>query len=425
MLINKKYESGVKMIAYVCTVGTGTAGKTSNVSEGIAAAIKFRNPEYCYLLPSTSQDSIAVAQIVQEGVAGSGVKIAADNIIPLTSHDDILRCRQEIRTIIRDLKKSLPQCEIILNPTSGTKQMTSAAMLAAIDEGIEQIEYISGPRQDGVIITGQEQISSVSARGILAEYAGRNALLLLNGGAYQGAAELLKSYKEQLPQTAAATATLAARNRFNYRGAIQACNTMSGTIWQEQRQLLNQMAIAAWPSPVHLADMLNFASRQLEFDEREEALAMLYRICEAACKVRIRDEICGGGKITAEGIINYPEISIDRNTKDKMRAQEREYGEPLLGLKDCKDILRKSRFKLIQVLNDRNYWNTLQLRNKTRFGHDNQFIAELELKQLKALFSKITEALTEQWKNLPLLLEQTSFNFYKPIIKEEILNVKP
>ena len=412
------------MIVYVCTVGTGTAGKTSNVNEGIAAAIKFRNPEYCYLLPSASPDSIAVAQLVQEGVAGSGINIAAANIIPLTSHDDILRCRQEIRTIIRDLKKSLPQCEIILNPTSGTKQMTSAAMLAAVDEGIEQIEYISGPRQDGVIITGQEQISSVSARGILAEYAGRNALSLLNGGAYQGAAELLKSYKEQLPQTAAAAATLAARNRFNYRGAIQACSTMTGSIWQEQRQLLNQMTLAAWPSPVHLADMLNFVQRQLEFDEREEALAMLYRICEAACKVRIRDEICGG-KLSAEGIIGCTDITLDKNTKDKMRAQEREYGEPLLGLKDCKDILRKSRFKLIQVLNDRNYWNTLQLRNKTRFGHDNQFIAEAELKQLNALFSKITEALAEQWPNIPQLLEQTSFNFYEPIIKEEIVNVKP
>ena len=412
------------MIVYVCTVGTGTAGETSNVSEGIAAAIKFRSPEQCRLLPSASEESVAVAQIIQENVVRTGINIASTDIIPLTSHDDILRCRQEIRTIIRNLKKSLPQCEIILNPTSGTKQMTSAAMLAAIDEGIEQIEYISGPRQDGVIITGQEQISSVSARGILAEYAGQNALSLLNGGAYQGAAELLKSYKEQLPQTAAAAATLAARNRFNYRGAIQACSTMPGGIWQEQRQLLNQMTLAAWPSPVHLADMLNFVSRQLEFDEREEALAMLYRICEAACKVRIRDEICGG-KLSAEGIIGCTDITLDKNTKDKMRAQEREYGEPLLGLKDCKDILRKSRFKLIQVLNDRNCWNTLQLRNKTRFGHDNQFIAEAELKQLNALFSKITEALAEQWPGIPQLLEQTSFNFYKPIIKEEIVNVKP
>ena len=412
------------MIVYVCTVGTGTAGKTSNVNEGIAASIKFRNPEYCYLLPSVSPDSIAVAQLVQEGVAGSGIKIKDSGIIPLTSHDDILRCRQEIRVIFRDLKKSLPQCEIILNPTSGTKQMTSAAMLAAIDEGIEQIEYISGPRQDGVIITGQEQISSVSARGILAEYAGRNALSLLNGGAYQGAAELMKSYKELLPQTSAAAAVLAARNRFNYRGAIQACNTIDSSFWQEQRQLLNQMTLAAWPSPVHLADMLNFVTRQLEFDEREEALAMLYRLCEAACKVRIRDEICGG-KLSTEGIINCPDIILDKNTKDKMCAQEREYGEPLLGLKDCKDILNKSKFKLIPVLKDSKYWKTLQLRNKTRFGHDNQFIAEAEFKQVKALFGKITEALTEEWANLPQLLEQTSFNNFEPIIKEEIVNVKP
>ena len=81
------------MIVYVCTVGTGTAGETSNVSEGIAAAIKFRNPEHCRLLPSASEESVAVAQIIQENVARTGISIAETDIIPLTSHDDILRCR--------------------------------------------------------------------------------------------------------------------------------------------------------------------------------------------------------------------------------------------------------------------------------------------------------------------------------------------
>jgi hypothetical protein len=412
------------MIVYLCTVGTGTAGVNSNVAEGIAAAIRLRNPGHCYLLPSTSPASIAVADLIKENVARDNIIIPNSNIFLLSNADDILSCRQEIRTIIRKFKKDMPHAEIILNPTGGTKQMTSAATLAAIDEGIERIEYISGPRQDGVIVTGKEEIASVSACSILAEYAGRNALLLLNGGAYQAAAELLQDYKKQLPQTYVAAAVLAARNRFNYRGAIQACNTMTGQFWQNQRQLLNQMTLAAWPSPVHLADMLNFVKRQLEFNEREEALAMLYRLCEAACKVRIRDEICGG-KISTEAIIACPDISLNNNTKEKMRAQEREYGEPLLGLKDCKDMLRSSQFKLIPVLNDNQYWRTLQLRNKTRFGHDNQLIADAEFQQVKGLFAKIIEVLAEQWHALTKLLEQTSFNHFEPIIKEEIVNVKP
>ncbi len=57
---------------FIFTVGTGTAGKHSNVASGLANTIRQVRPRKFWLVPSASENSTPVADLVREDVAALG-----------------------------------------------------------------------------------------------------------------------------------------------------------------------------------------------------------------------------------------------------------------------------------------------------------------------------------------------------------------
>lgn len=403
------------MSTYICTVGSGTAGKCSNVAEGIMSAIRRASPDAIVLVPSNTADSLAVADIVKEGVDGICPEI---KIVPISDHDDLMLCRQEISRVIRTAGATPAERHIILNPTSGTKQMTTAAVLAAIDENLENIEYITGERRDGVIITGQEKISRLSARRFIAEKYRSSAVALIKGGAPHAAARLLDPYKDIYPLTYAAAMTNHHWRRFDYGSALNWAKCGDNEEWQGARRALERLRRAENISLERIVDMRNYAFFYcIEQDEAEEALAIIYRVVEACAKLRLKEMHVDCENLQIAAVTGNPELKIANALKNKLRVIEQSDGKIQPGLKLSLEILSSTGFAFTRnFLNSKISWPVLMERNNTRYGHGTKFI---DLKDVQALFRLFNQALEEAWPRVVELYDAIKYPKLQSLINQE------
>jgi hypothetical protein len=91
----------------ILTVGTGTAGRHSDVAQGLANTIRLVRPRKFWLVPSASEKSTPVADLIRETVADLGSfapwkQSAHYHAIP--NHDDIHECRRLLREVIAAAK---------------------------------------------------------------------------------------------------------------------------------------------------------------------------------------------------------------------------------------------------------------------------------------------------------------------------------
>jgi hypothetical protein len=123
----------------ILTVGTGTAGKHSNVASGLARTIDLCAPRLFWLVPSASEKSWPVADLIRESVehthTGAFRPWSTDEPYrTIADPDDIHQCRTVLREVIAEARKQLkPGERLMVNPTSGTKQMSAGATLAGLD----------------------------------------------------------------------------------------------------------------------------------------------------------------------------------------------------------------------------------------------------------------------------------------------------
>ena len=272
----------------ILTVGTGTAGKHSDVASGLARTIDLTAPRLFWLVPSASEKSRPVADLIRESVECSGAFRPWSTDEPyrtIADPDDIHQCRTVLREVIAAARKQLkPGERLIVNPTSGTKQMSAGTTLAALDEEVDQIDFTSGQRVDGVVKTGTEVVQSFDLRGFLLQRDLRTAAELFHHGAFYAAARLLKGYAQPEAVRSRETALcLHEWQRMNYPKAASHAAKFS----EDLRTHLGALAQAdAFSAPL-LGDLLAGADELLRWGDCEEALARYYRGAEQAAKVRL------------------------------------------------------------------------------------------------------------------------------------------
>ena len=84
----------------ILTVGTGTAGKRSDVAQGLANTIRQVQPRKFWLVPSASEKSIPVADLIRETVAdleSFAPWSASAAYHAIANHDDIHGCRRFVK----------------------------------------------------------------------------------------------------------------------------------------------------------------------------------------------------------------------------------------------------------------------------------------------------------------------------------------
>jgi len=403
-----------KKIVYVMTVGTG--GRTSNLAQGIVNAINLRKKDLkeVFLMPSFSEDSKTIAELVCQECSAVGVRISI--LGHFTDPDALLVCRREFREVLSRFRKE----RVAVNPTSGTKQMTAGATLAALDLGFGVIEFIVGERQDGIVVTGTEKIESVDAARLQAEQSVKNILVLLENGDYSAAALLAGAIDSFFPTTAGLCRMLSAWNRMNYSEASRAAPSSAG--FEQTRKVMGRLNSSPKYSLDRIADLLVLAARDLEYSRVEESLSALYRAVELMAKFHMVELECPPEEWFAENICK--KLDLSSKLQKSLFAKQKESGDkPLrLGLKETLEILSNTRFTLCKLLpgpGNWRHWETLMMRNETRFGHGDKSVKPEDVSRLKdAVYG---HAVTE-WAELDDLMKQSQFPDVENAILKEINN---
>lgn len=268
----------------ILTIGAGT-GKAPTLLEGMLATLNALKPERYWLVPSSSPDSVTTADLIrEEHPAGFQPWSDSHPYRAIEQHDDLFDCRSAIREVIARARQF--KGELQINPTSGTKQMSAGATLAALDEEIGEIVFTVGERREGIVVSGTEQMAGFSTGEFFREKALREANILYQSGAFHAAGQLLKKWKGD---PAVDKAILIARcahdwHRLNYRDAAGAAARFDAKISEH----LNKLARAVEnndPSKTVLGDLLASADDLRRWGDAEEAATRSYKAMEYAIRM--------------------------------------------------------------------------------------------------------------------------------------------
>jgi hypothetical protein len=376
----------------ILTVGTGTAGAHSNVAEGLANTIRLVGPRRFWLVPSASEKSMPVADLIRDMVADLGAFTPwseSDDYHAIPNHDDIHECRRLAGEVIAAAKRELrPGESLIVNPTSGTKQMSAGATLAALDAEVDQICFTSGERVDGVVKTGTEKVQAFDLRGFLFQRDLRTADELFHHGAFYAASRVLKGYSQVEALRGRETALcLHEWQRMNYTKAA----THAAKFSEELRAHLNNLSGTDAFGASALGDLLAGADELLRWGDGEEALARYYRGAEQAAKVRLAEAHSLRPPYQLENLLSILPAGCHL-AQDFQRSQPRN-GIILLTaqrawevLLACQDPMAASYFA------DQKLQAGLKRRNESMYGHGQE---PVELLQVQAVAASLRHLLQQ------------------------------
>ena len=352
----------------ILTVGTGTAGPHSNLVLGLRRTLELGAPDRYWLIPSASPDSIATADLVREDIAGFQPWAGAEQPYRcIAQHDSLADCRAAVREVIAAARAGLTRgARLVVNPTSGTKQMSAGATLAALDEEVGEIVFTVGERSDGVVMTGTEKLEAFDASAYFAERDLATASDLFAAGAFAAAARLLQSHRHRWPRFAGAhdVATCAHEwQRLRFAQARQIASRSESSVLAPLRVPLTRLAEAPESSPALVVELLASARRCLDWQEPEEALARAYRAAELMAKRRL----------AAHHHLEEPYQLEDFQQALPSRGQQFQAvardGVLLLGLRQAFDVLDALGDPLGRAFFTGDLLKPLALRNVTLFGH--------------------------------------------------------
>jgi hypothetical protein len=360
------------------------------VAQGLANTIRLVRPRKFWLVPSASEKSTPVADLIRETVVDLGSfapwnQSADYHAIP--NHDDIHECRRLVRELIAAAKQELrPGERLIVNPTSGTKQMSAGATLAALDEEVDQIDFTSGERVDGVVKTGTEVVQSFDLRTFLFQRDLRTADELFHHGAFYAAARLLRNYPQSEALRSRETALcLHEWQRMNYAKAA----THAAKFSEPLRLHLKALAEADAFGMSALGDLLAGGDELLLWGDCEEALARYYRGAEQAAKVRLAEEFSLRPPYLPENILTVLPVSC-RLAEDLRRSRN---GRILLTAQRAWDILDACGDPMAASYSaDQKLQQGLQRRNESMYGHGQE---PVEVAQVHVVCDRLRNLLGE------------------------------
>lgn len=324
----------------ILTVGTGTAGKHSNLEAGLKRTLELVEPDKFWLIPSTDEVSLLTAECVRENHPDFVAWDDSNSYHCIDNPDSLEDCRRTVREVIAKARKTLPKGgQLLVNPTSGTKQMSVGAALAALDEGVGKLVFTVGQRADGVVITGTEKLETFDPSEYFAERDLNMARELAHVGAFAAAAALLKHHPSLQSETDVASC-LHEWERQNYAEARRIAAYSQAEQLKPLRHHLEQIHLAAQssePSLIIIADLLHTADllhRRRDFDS---AMVLICRSLEMGLR-RALFEITGLcepyplSKITA--------LPINQGIKDRCHQISNDGKRTILNLHTVARILQ-------------------------------------------------------------------------------------
>jgi CRISPR-associated protein (TIGR02710 family) len=279
-----------------------------------------------------SADSRTQAEKIQEQLDWH----PAPRFIEVDRFEELGPCYRILRQKIRDIlaETKVPPEEVLVDYTGGTKTMSAALVLAAV-ELFHQFSYVGGHRRDkgrlGIVLDGEEHV--LYQGNPWAELAIREierARDLWAACQFENTAETLRAVAPKVPlqRRFEAIATLAdamaARHRLDFSGAArrlyEAINRLRPifegkptpnplTIAEQTKKLCDECA-ADTANQKLLRELLDNALRTAAQSRYEDAAARLYRAMEMQAQIWLAEKTAGlfvNGRCKPENVNQLPD----------------------------------------------------------------------------------------------------------------------
>jgi hypothetical protein len=350
------------MTHLILTVGTGTAGAHSNLAAGLRRTLELIAPQKFWLIPSTDEVSQLTADLVREGVPGFQVWSESSAYRCIARPDSLEDCRQTVREVILRARQALSKgARLLVNPTSGTKQMSVGAALAALDEGVGELVFTVGQRADGVVITGTEKLETFNASTYFAERDRDIALQLGRAGAFAAAASIARRH----PSLSDLEATAQCLHEWERQNYVEARRIAAGSpALASARHLLEQLTQAAHapePQTLIIADLLHTADLLHRRRDFESALVLACRALEMGLRRALFEKT---GLHEPYSLSKLCALPISQGIKDRCRQISNDGQRTILNLQTVAKVLSELGHDLGDAFfNDRNLRDLIGVRN--------------------------------------------------------------
>lgn len=224
-------------------------------------------------------------------------------------------CYRELRRRLPEILREtrVPSAEVLVDYTAGTKTMSAALVLAAI-ELFQQFSYVGGQQREksglGIVVDGKERVLyQDNPWAALALREVERAMDLWAGCQFEAAAGILRNVAPRVPQRlrfeaiASLADAMAARHRLDFNQAKKAIDRLQGCLpplfdgredhgllaFAKNAQTLCTACSGKTPGSPLLRELLDNALRTAGQSRFEDAAARLYRAMELQGQLWLAD----------------------------------------------------------------------------------------------------------------------------------------
>lgn len=273
-------------------------------------------------------------------LAQSGISAEHSWIVEVTDPDDLPNCYTTIRAALLEARKERTDWRTIADYTGGTKTMTAALAIAALELGWE-LSIVRGNRSDlQKVLDGTEMASLVNTAEVRARQQLDQAEALFNQYAYSSAGQLAENLvraaplSPELQREIQRFVTLSrgfdAWDRFDHARAAQILAPYQAEIvphWKFLKILTGQSKGTGY-EPVF--DLVRNAERRAARGRYDDAVARLYRALEMLAQIRLKQR---------EPSLDSSDLKLDLLPENVRQAYANRQGKIKLGLLEDYDLL--------------------------------------------------------------------------------------
>ena len=386
----------------------------------VITAITDYQPQYVYFVASEgtrgSKPTVDAAGAPCKGrtpaedglsiVAQTGLSDSQYAVRPVNDPDSLQECYAVIQSVLREAVDANPNCRYVADYTGGTKTMSVALAMAALEADWE-LSLVKGARTDLVkVVDGTEVAGLVNSWEVRARQLMEEARRLFNDHHYAAAETLLGS----ILQTGAVSTTLQstlrewiglargldAWDRFDHARAMVVLTPYQSRIVPNYIFLKQIVGADKRATGYEAAfDLLRNAERRAHQGRYDDAVARLYRATEMFAQIRLRQRTPSLNSSNLDGSL-LPEPLRERYAS----LQDSEDGKIRLGLRQD--------YELLAALGDpvgiayqavsKSLLNGLSARNNSILAHGEQPLTAANYRAFADLITSLFESACTQLK---------------------------
>lgn len=208
--------------------------------------------------------------------------------------DDLDAIHAVCREALRDLRRRHPDAQLVADYTGGTKSMTAALVLAAIEDEAVELQLVTGNRVDLVRVRdGAETAAPANIEAIRLERQMQPYLNAWDSHAYAEAEAGLRALatpgnailRGRLNRMRDLSAALAAWDAFDHATARDRLQGYAAALPDDWKPLLGTLSVLVDAEPrkrqaAQLLDLYRNAERRLAQGRHDDGVARLYRLLE-------------------------------------------------------------------------------------------------------------------------------------------------